>query len=130
MLEGIGHTPKTDSERETMNVAAREASTAPAITAEPVRFGQKTPIQALWIASLVSIFGNSLTALAVPWFVLETTGSASRTGITAAVTIIPIVIANFFGGALVDRTGYRVLSIFSDLVSACLLYTSPSPRDS
>jgi len=108
-----------------MNVAAREASTAPAITAEPVRFGRKTPIQALWIASLVSIFGNSLTALAVPWFVLETTGSASRTGITAAVTIIPIVIANFFGGALVDRTGYRVLSIFSDLVSAATVAAIP-----
>lgn len=108
-----------------MNVAIRDASTAPAMTAGPVKFGRKAPIQALWIASLVSIFGNSLTALAVPWFVLETTGSASRTGITAAVTIIPIVIANFIGGALVDRTGYRLLSIFSDIVSAATVAAIP-----
>lgn len=73
----------------------------------------------------MSIFGNTLTALAVPWFVLETTGSASRTGITAAVTIIPIVIANFFGGALVDRTGSRALSIFADLVSAATVAAIP-----
>ncbi|MBA3378580.1 MAG: MFS transporter [Chloroflexia bacterium] len=106
-------------------MAIRDASTAPAMTAGPVKFGRKAPIQALWIASLVSIFGNSLTALAVPWFVLETTGSASRTGITAAVTIIPIVIANFIGGALVDRTGYRLLSIFSDIVSAATVAAIP-----
>ena len=108
-----------------MNVAARDASNTPAIPAEPVRFERKAPIQALWIASLVSIFGNSLTALAVPWFVLETTGSANRTGITAAVTIIPIVIANFFGGALVDRTGYGVLSVFSDVMSAATVAAIP-----
>lgn len=106
-------------------MAAREALTGPAAPAQVTRFGQKAPIQALWVASLVSIFGNSLTALAVPWFVLETTGSASRTGITAAVTIIPIVIANFFGGALVDRTSYRVLSIFADLVSAATVVAIP-----
>lgn len=108
-----------------MTVAAREAPTRPAIPATPARFGRQAPIQALWAASLVSIFGNSLTALAVPWFVLETTGSASRTGITAAVTIIPLVVANFFGGALVDRTGYRALSIFSDLVSAATVAAIP-----
>ncbi len=106
-------------------MAAREASTAPVISPAPARFGRKTPIQALWIASLVSIFGNSLTAVAVPWFVLETTGSASRTGITAAVTIVPVVIAQFFGGALVDRTGYRALSMFADLVSAATVTAIP-----
>ncbi len=106
-------------------MAAHDTVTMPAGITEQARFGQKAPIQALWIASLVSIFGNSLTAIAVPWFVLETTGSASRTGITAAVTIIPIVIANFFGGALVDRTGYRALSIFSDLVSAATVAAIP-----
>jgi hypothetical protein len=28
--------------------------------------------------------GNNITTLAVPWFVLVTTGSAVRTGLTAA----------------------------------------------
>ncbi len=106
-------------------MAAGETPISTLGLAEPGRFGRKAPIQALWAASLVSIFGNTLTGLAVPWFVLETTGSASRTGITAAVTIIPIIVANFFGGALVDRTGSRVLSIFADLVSAATVAAIP-----
>ena len=83
------------------------------------------PIRVLLFTSLVSMLGNQLTGLAVPWFVLETTGSASKTGITAAVTVIPVIIATFFGGALVDRTGYRGLSVFSDLASAVTLAAVP-----
>src|SRR5690606_18972291 len=83
------------------------------------------PVQVLWITSLVSIFGNMLTAVAVPWFVLETSGSASKTGLTAAVTVIPVIIATFLGGALVDRMSYRVLSVFSDLVSAVTVAAVP-----
>lgn len=83
------------------------------------------PVQVLWITSLVSIFGNMLTAVAVPWFVLETSGSASKTGLTAAVTVVPVVIATFLGGALVDRMSYRFLSVFSDLVSAVTVAAVP-----
>ncbi len=83
------------------------------------------PVQVLWITSLVSIFGNMLTAVAVPWFVLETSGSAGKTGITAAVTVIPVIIATFLGGALVDRMSYRFLSVFSDLVSAITVAAVP-----
>lgn len=79
----------------------------------------------LWITSLVSFFGNTLTAVAVPWFVLETTGSASKTGLTAAVTITPVVIATFFGGALVDRVSYRGLSVVADLLSAVTVAAVP-----
>jgi MFS family permease len=89
----------------------------------PVR--DRLPVYVLLVTSLVSVFGNQLTAIAVPWFVLETTGSASLTGVTAAVTIIPVVIATFFGGALVDRTGYKALSVFSDLISAVTVAAVP-----
>src|SRR5680860_255343 len=106
-------------------MSAREARIAPMAPAGEMTLRKQLPIYALWITSLVSIFGNTLTAIAVPWFVLETTGSASRTGITAAVTIVPVVIATFLGGALVDRTSYRVLSVSSDLVSAVTVAAVP-----
>ena len=89
------------------------------------RSSSSVPVRVLLLTSLVSILGNQLTGLAVPWFVLETTGSASKTGITAAVTVIPVIIATFFGGALVDRTGYRALSVFSDLASAVTVAAVP-----
>lgn len=89
------------------------------------RRASSLPIRVLLLTSLVSILGNQLTGLAVPWFVLETTNSASKTGITAAVTVLPVVVATFFGGALVDRTGYRGLSVFSDLTSAVTVAAVP-----
>ncbi len=66
-----------------MTDGSRTAGTIPDIT-----FRARLPVYVLLITSLVSIFGNQLTAIAVPWFVLETTGSASLTGITAAPWLI------------------------------------------
>jgi MFS family permease len=66
---------------------------------------------------VVSLTGNVLTTLAVPWFVLETTGSAAKAGITGAFAFLPIVIAGVFGGAVVDRLGFRRTSILADLAS-------------
>lgn len=72
-------------------------------TAKPARI--ILPISALLTANVISQLGNVLTYLAIPWFVLTTTGSASRAGITAAVGALPVTIAGIFGGAVVDRDG-------------------------
>lgn len=56
--------------------------------------------------------------LAIPWFVLETTGSAALTGLTAAVTVLPTIISGALGGVLVDRIGHRRTSVLADLASA------------
>ncbi len=75
------------------------------------------PIYSLFIANAISLVGNVFTAIAIPWFVLQTTGSATRTGITGFFTILPVVIAGFLGGTLIDRLGYKRTSIISDLAS-------------
>lgn len=72
------------------------------------------------------MLGNVLTAVAVPWFVLETTGSATKTGIAGAVIVLPTIIAGIFGGALVDRLGYRRMSIASDLASGLTVAMIPT----
>jgi MFS family permease len=63
------------------------------------------------------LVGNVFTNIAVPWFVLQTTGSATQTGITGFFTILPVVLAGFFGGTLIDRLGYKRTSVISDLAS-------------
>src|SRR6478735_6065502 len=75
------------------------------------------PLYSLYAANAISFVGNNLTNIAIPWFVLVTTGSAAKTGITLFFSITPIVIAGFFGGALVDRLGYKRTSIIADLAS-------------
>ncbi len=75
------------------------------------------PIYSLFIANAISLVGNVFSAIAIPWFVLQTTGSATQTGITGFFTILPVVIAGFLGGTLIDRLGYKRTSIISDLAS-------------
>lgn len=106
-------------------MAAETVIPAKALPSGATAIRAALPIHALWATTLVSIFGNALTGIAVPWFVMETTGSASRTGLTAAVTLVPVVFAHLFGGALVDRTSYRGLSVFSDILSAATVAAIP-----
>ena len=75
------------------------------------------PLYSLFVANAISLVGNVFTMIAIPWFVLQTTGSATQTGITGFFTILPVVLAGFFGGTLIDRLGYKRTSIISDLAS-------------
>lgn len=84
--------------------------------AKPVAVN-RVPILALFTANAISMIGNVFSAIAIPWFVLQTTGSATQTGITGFFNIIPIVLAGLLGGVLIDRIGYKRTSVISDLAS-------------
>ena len=75
------------------------------------------PIYSLFTANAISLVGNVLSAVAIPWFVLQTTGSATQTGITGFFNVLPVVLAGFLGGTLVDRLGYKRTSIIADIAS-------------
>lgn len=83
------------------------------------------PLLALLTANVISQIGNTMAMLAIPWFVLTTTGSASSTAITVAVGTFPVVISGVFGGAIVDRLGYISSSIISDLASGTTVVLIP-----
>jgi MFS family permease len=83
------------------------------------------PIYALFTANAISLVGNVLSAIAIPWFVLQTTGSATQTGITGFFNVLPVVLAGFLGGTLVDRLGYKRTSIVADLASGVTVALIP-----
>src|SRR4026208_98532 len=83
------------------------------------------PIFSLFTANAISLVGNMLSAIAIPWFVLQTTGSATQTGITGFFTVLPVVLAGFFGGTLVDRLGYKRTSIIADIASGITVALIP-----
>lgn len=70
----------------------------------------------LLTANVISVTGNMLTVVAVPWFVLESTGSPARAGLVAFAATLPVVLAAMLGGPLIDRLGQRVSSVVSDAV--------------
>ena len=86
---------------------------------------EKLPLFALFSANAVSLTGNVMALLAIPWFVLDTTGSATKTGVTVFFNLLAVVLAGFFGGALVDRLGYRPMSVIADLLSAVTVILIP-----
>ena len=77
------------------------------------------PLAGVLAAITVSLTGTRVSAVALPWFVLSTTGSATRTGAVAFCELTPYVLVKAFTGPLVDRIGPRTVSWTSDLVSAC-----------
>ena len=87
--------------------------------------GRSVPIYALFTANAISMTGNVLAVIAIPWFVLQTTGSAAQTGITGIFSVLPVVVAAFLGGGLVDRLGFRRASIIADITSGVAIALIP-----
>ena len=76
-------------------------------------------------SSVVSLTGNAFTLIALPWYVLETTGSAARTGLVAFMGAWPLILSAVLGGAIIDRVGQRRVIIVADLLSGLTVGAIP-----
>jgi MFS family permease len=83
----------------------------------------------LLAAEAVSSVGTRMSALALPWFVLVSTGSPSRAGLVAFVEMLPYVLAAGAGGPVIDRIGGRRCSIGADVGSAVAVAAIPLFHD-
>ncbi|MFC8293797.1 MFS transporter [Streptomyces sp. NPDC057242] len=83
------------------------------------------PLATVLAANAVSITGNSLTLIGVPWFALETTGSPGRAGFVAFCAALPVLVSALAGGPVIDRLGRRRISVASDLVCGLALAAIP-----
>src|SRR5882724_12044820 len=78
----------------------------------------------LWIGESISLLGDGFYMIALPWLVLQLTGSALALGTVMALAAIPRALFMLIGGALVDRFSPRAVMIasnFSRLVLVALL---------
>ena len=95
------------------------------VTEQEPAIADRAPIFALFGANAVSQVGNMMTSVAVPWFVLVTTGSATKVGLTAAAVGVGSVLPSILGGPLVDRLGFRRVSVLADLASGATVAAIP-----
>lgn len=86
----------------------------------------RAPLAGLLAANAISELGNVVTLLAIPWFVLQTTGSAARTGVAAFFFTLPQFVAGFFGGPIIDRLGFKRVSIAADVMSGVTVALIPA----
>lgn len=83
------------------------------------------PIAALVSAEIVSILGSRMTYLALPWFVLVTTGSAAKMSLVLAVEILPMALFGIPSGMVVERLGARTTMLTCDAARIPLLACLP-----
>lgn len=80
---------------------------------------------ALMTAEVVSSLGSQMTFLALPWFVLVTTGSPARMGVVLAVELLPIALLGIPSGTLIGRLGARQTMVLGDFARAPLMLSIP-----
>jgi MFS family permease len=80
---------------------------------------------ALLVAETVSATGMQMTWLALPWFVLTTTGSAGRMVLVVAAEAIGLALFGLPGGSVLARLGPRRMMMLSDGVRGPLTLLIP-----
>jgi len=83
------------------------------------------PLAAVLAANVISVTGDSVTQLGVPWYVLESTGSSARAGVVAFCALLPVAVSAWATGPFIDRVGRRRVSIISDLACGTSIAAIP-----
>jgi MFS family permease len=76
-------------------------------------------------AELVSLTGSAMTFVALPWFVLITTGSTAKMGWVLAAEMLPIAIFGIPAGTVIAKLGAKKTMLISDAARGPLMLVIP-----
>jgi MFS family permease len=83
------------------------------------------PIRALLAAEVISTTGAQMTWIALPWFVLTTSGSATRMSLVIAAEAIGLAVVSVLGVRFLNRVGARRAMLFCDAGRGPLMLVIP-----
>ncbi|MFC0110436.1 MFS transporter [Kibdelosporangium aridum] len=86
---------------------------------------RRLPLLALLGAFGISHAGSVMTLLAIPWFVLQTTGSGVQTGVVTAAETVGLLASSILSGPVIDRIGARGISVLADLAAVVAVGAIP-----
>jgi MFS family permease len=86
---------------------------------------RSTALRALLAAEVISTTGAQMTWVALPWFVLLTTGSATRMSVVMAAEAIGLAAVGFPSGRLLNRLGARRTMLLCDGLRGPLMLVIP-----
>ena len=79
------------------------------------------PFALLWTGQTTSRLGDNLYRIALAWWVLEKTGSATAMGTVLVLSQIPMLLFLLVGGVVVDRFPRIRIMFISDLLSGLVI---------
>ena len=77
----------------------------------------------LWVGQLISVFGDWVLLIALPFYIFDLTGSALATGAMFMAANLPRVLLGSVAGVFVDRWNRKRTMIVADLARGTLLLT-------
>lgn len=87
----------------------------------PLNIFRQRDFKLLWIGEAISLIGDQFYMIALPWLVLQLTGSALAMGTVLALAGIPRALFMLVGGALTDRFTPRMVMLASNLLRMMLV---------
>ena len=82
-------------------------------------------VRALLAAEVVSTSGAQMTWVALPWFVLTTSGSATRMSVVITAEAIGLALTSLLGVRLLNRVGARMTMLICDASRGPLMLVIP-----
>src|SRR5690242_16273454 len=75
----------------------------------------------LWSGQLISLIGDWLLFVALPFYIYTLTGSTLATGIMFIVQTLPRIFLSSFAGVFVDRWSRKYTMLITNLIQAVVL---------
>ncbi len=82
----------------------------------------------LWLAQLISTFGDTLHYIALVVLVFQLTGQGVAVAVLVAAEVMPVLLLGPVAGVVIDRFSRKHILIGSDLVRAALVFTLLWPQ--
>jgi MFS family permease len=101
-----------------VRIGPPEATASAGSTCDPLPVRPRGPLAALAVAEVISSLGSLMSVVALPWFVLETTGSPGRMSAVLAVEALPIALLGIPSARFAARLGARRALLLCDAVWA------------
>jgi MFS family permease len=75
----------------------------------------------LWCGESISVLGSQFNLVALPWLILQMSGSGLRLGEVMMVAAVPRALLMLVGGAISDLVSPRLAMLFSNLARAAIV---------
>jgi len=90
-----------------------------------MRVLRNRPVRALLVAEVVSMTGSQMSGLALPWFVLATTGSATRMAFVVTAELVSVAVFGIPGGHVAGKLGPRRSLLVTNACAGPLILSVP-----